>query len=294
MRIMKLNKFIAMLLAIVLVACDTVDFGDTNKNTNGPSSPYPAGMLAGAIMTYATQTGRTGLMQPTLYVQYQSQVTYVDEMLYNEVPTDWVPYYRDMLIDLKGVIDYNSDPANQSPTLLAQGAPENQIGVAMIMKAIITKRITDTWGDAPYTTALLGAEEITPSYDTQDNIYKTLIEEIKTGRDMLDETKVLPTGDIIYNGDVSKWKKLANSVIMQMAVTLSKQYPTAGAYADTEFSNALSHADGIIDEVSEEAWFQFADLAGFRNPWNANRTPDYFLIKRIYKFLVWAGCCGSR
>ncbi len=271
-----------MFLALNLAACDTYDFGDTNVNKNGPSEPYPAGLLAGAIMTYATQTGRTGLMQPTLYVQYQTQVTYTDEMRYNEVPTDWAVYYRDIMIDLKSVIDYNSDPANQSPTLLAQGASENQIGVATIFRAIVMKRVTDTWGDAPYAEALAGAENLTPSYDTQESIYTALIGELKTGRDMLDESKAGPTGDIIYGGDVSLWKKLANSVIMQMALTLSKQMPAANGTAATEFKAALDpNGDGVIEDVSEEAWFTFEDLPGFRNPWAANRAPDYFMSREF-------------
>lgn len=277
---MKLNRIITLGLAILLIACDTVDFGHTNDNPNGPSKPYPAGMLAASIMTYATQTGRAGLMQPTLYVQYQAQVTYTDEMLYNEVPTDWIAYYRDILNNLKVVIEYNSDPNNVDAILAAQG-PENQIAVAKIFRAIVMKRVTDTWGDAPFSEAFLGGEEITPVYDAQDNLYKTLIQDLKDGRDALDAGKLPPAGDIIYGGDVTLWQKLANSVIMQMAITLSKAYPTVGGYADTEFSNALAHSAGVIEDVSEEAWFQYKDLAGFRNPWNQNRVPDYYLSREF-------------
>ncbi len=278
---MRVKHIIALLLAMNLVACETYDFGDTNVNRNGPAEPYPAGLLAGAIMTYATQTGRTGLMQPTLYVQYQSQVTYTDEMRYAEVPTGWSPYYSGVMMDLVGVINYNSDSENHTPTLLAQGAPVNQIGVAMIFKAIVMKRVTDTWGDAPYTQAFQGNANLTPEYDTQEEIYNTLISELKQARDMLDEDLAGPTGDIIYGGNVASWKRLANSVIMQMAVTLSKRFPASGGFAATEFNAALNHAAGYIDEVGEEAWFQYEDIEGFRNPWNANRAPDYFLSKEF-------------
>lgn len=278
---MKLKYILTLFLAINFVACETVDFGDTNANKNGPSDPYPAGLLSGAIMTYATQTGRVGLMQPTLYVQYQSQVTYTDEMRYNEVPSDWGVYYRDILVDLQSIIEINSDPANHNGALFSQGAPENQIGVAMIFKAVVMKMITDTWGDAPYSEALQGAANLNATYDTQEEIYTTLIEELKEARDMLDETKNLPTGDIIYDGDVVKWKKLANSLIMKMAITLSKRFPAPGAYAATEFNGALNHADGYISTVQDEAWFQFEDIVGFRNPWNANRAPDYFLSREF-------------
>ncbi len=260
-----------------LVACETVDFDDINANRNGATKPSPAGLLSSAIMSFSNITGRDGLMRPTLAVQYQAQVTYTDEMLYSEAPSSWYTYYINVMAPLDQVIKYNQDEANQGAELNAQGAPNNQIGVAMIFKAIAMKRVTDTWGDAPYSQAFQGLEGISPAYDKQEDIYKTLIEELKAGRDMLDAGNALPTGDILYNGDVTKWKQLANSVLLQMSLQLSKRYPEPSGYAATEFNSALADANGVIDDVAEEAWFRFEDQVGFTNPWNANRTRDYFL-----------------
>jgi hypothetical protein len=162
---MKRFKYIVVsfLLAMTFVACENVDFGDMNKNTNGPSDPYTSGLLASAIMSYSNVTGRDYLIKPTLYVQYQSQVTYVDEMLYNESQSSWYAYYVTQLSNLQEVINYCSDPDNQNDvTLLDQGSIRNQIGVSMIMKAIIFKRITDTWGDVPFTEALDPVNNINP------------------------------------------------------------------------------------------------------------------------------------
>jgi hypothetical protein len=253
------KKFIYILLSCVLaqgfVACDTVDFGDTNDNVNGPQNVYPAGLMSGAMMSFATTTGRSNLLVPTLLVQYQSQVTYTDEMLYAESPYSWAEYYNNMLPALNLVIAYNQDEKNHTAELIAQGAPENQIGVAMIMKAIIMKRVTDTWGDVPYSEALKGLENLTPEYDKQEDIYRSLISDLKQGRDMLDATKGAPIGDIIYDGNVTKWKKLANSVLLQMTMQLSET-PIVD-YAKTEFNAALADPNGVIDEVSEEAWFKY-------------------------------------
>ena len=56
------KKLLYMALGLVLAqsftACETVDFGDTNENVNGPKEVYPAGLLAGAIETFSTMTGR--------------------------------------------------------------------------------------------------------------------------------------------------------------------------------------------------------------------------------------------
>jgi hypothetical protein len=276
-----MKRIIYLLLCASLsqgfVACDTVDFGDKNENRNGATVLSPAGLLAGSIMSYSTITGRDGLMRPTLYVQYQSQVTYTDEMLYASSPASWYSYYVDVLANLDRVIKFNQDPANQGAALNAQGSVNNQIGVAMIMKAIVIKRVTDIWGDVPYSQAFKGLGNISPAYDKQEDVYKTLISELKAGRDMLNAAQQGPTGDILYNGNVTKWKKLANSVLLQATLQLSDRFPSPTGYAATEFKAALNNPAGVIESVSDGAWFQYEDVSGFRNPWNANRTRDYFM-----------------
>lgn len=278
---MKNIKYIILsfLLATSFVACDTVDFGDINVNKNGPSSPYTSGLLANAIMNYSSVSGRDYLNKPTLYVQWQSQVAYTDEMLYNESQSSWYSYYVNQLSSLQEVINYCSDPANEFDTaLLDQGSIKNQIGVSTIMKAVIFKRITDTWGDIPFSEALDPTNNIIQNYDDQEAIYKGIIDMLKEGRDMLDSGKG-PTGDIIYNGDVNKWRKLANSLIMQASLQLSKVYPDAGGYAATEFTAAFN--DGPIQSVDDEAWYSYDEDTGYNSPWNGNRPTDYFLAKEF-------------
>jgi hypothetical protein len=277
----KLKNIFSLLLALTITACENVDFGDINRNENGPTEPYTSGLLASAIMSFATYSGRDGLMKPTLYVQYQSQVTYTDEMLYAEVPSSWNTWYVRCLSPLQTIIDYVGDEANHKPALLTQGSVNNQIGVAIIMKATVMKRVTDTYGDVPFSQALRGAGQIVPAFDSQESIYKNLIADLKSARNMLNGDEALPTGDILYGGEVENWKKLANSVIMQMALTLSGRYPSANDYAATEFKAALNDPSGVIESLEDEAWFKFEDIAGFRNPWNSNRTPDYFLTKEF-------------
>ncbi|MCI2229779.1 SusD/RagB family nutrient-binding outer membrane lipoprotein [Polaribacter sp. MSW13] len=277
---MKKLKYIILSITIALSACDTVDFGDTNANLNEASEINAASVMAGAMMRYATRSGREYLNRPTLNVQYQSQVTYTDEMQYNEVPQPWSSYYVQTLSNLQTIIDLNSDPANHTVILTSQGSPANQIGVAMIMKSVIAKRITDSFGDCPYSEAL-DPSNITPKYDSQEDIYDQIFADIKAGRDMLNTAELGPTGDIIYGGDVAKWKKFANSFLLQASLQLSKKYPAPGGKAANVFTEALGNAAGVIEDVSDEAWFSFDNAAGFPNPWNANRRADYFLTQEF-------------
>lgn len=279
-----MSKLKYLLLTVFLVntfiACENVDFGDINDNKNGSEEPATSGLLSGSIMTYATFTNRTGVTIPTLLVQYQAQVTYTDEMLYAETPYSWTTYYT-ALVGLSKIIEITSDPAQVTPEVILQGDPANQQGVATIMRAVIMKRVTDVYGEAPFKEAFKGLGDITPAYDTQEEIYKTLITQVKAARDMIDPTKPAAKGDILYNGNSAQWKKFANSLLMQLSLQLSKRYPAANGYAATEFNAALSHADGPIVNIADEAWFKYQDLAGFRNPWFANRTADYFLSREF-------------
>lgn len=276
-----MKKVLYILLSFVLaqsfVACETVDFGDTNDNPNGPQEAYPAGLLAGAIQSFSTMTGREGVMNPTLYVQYQSQVTYTDEQLYAEAPASWALYYNRILPNLNTVIEVNMDEANHTPALENQGSPNNQIGVAMIFRAIALKRLTDTWGDVPYSEAFLGLENLTPSYDSQEEIYQNIISDLQEGRDMLDASERGPIGDLIYEGNVTNWMKLANSVLLQASMQLSEVDDQSTIDAVGVFNEALAHPAGVIDEVSEEAWFRYESITAFQNPFNRNRRADYFL-----------------
>lgn len=274
----RINYFILSLILVFAVsACENVDFGDINNNENGATEGNPSSLLANAMMEYGTMTGRDYLIRPTLYVQYQSQVTYTTEMRYSETPSSWYSYYVTSLNNLSEVITYAEDPANQGASLNAQGLPANQIGVAKLMMVEIMKRVTDTYGDVPFSEAFKGLDNLTPAYDKQEDIYKSLISMAKEARDMMDETAAGPTGDIIYNGNITNWKKYANSIILQMSMQLSNVYPDASGYAATEFNSALNDENGVIEEVSNEAWFSYQDLEGMRNPWFANRTRDYFL-----------------
>ena len=279
---MKKIKYIilSVFLATSFIACETVDFGDINKNTNGPADPYTSGLLASSIMSYSSITGRDYIIKPTLYVQWQSQVTYTDEMLYNESQASWYRYYVTQLSNLQEVINYCSDPANEfDSALLDQGSIKNQIGISKIMQAVIFKRLTDTWGDIPFSEALNPTEHIIQKYDDQEMIYKGIIDMFKEGRDLLEADKKGPTGDIIYGGNVNNWVKLSNSLIMQASLQLSKVYPAAGGYAAAEFNSALS--GGGISSLDEEAWFTFDEASGYNSPWFANRPTDYFFSKEF-------------
>ena len=278
-----MKKIILILFSIVLIntGCEQIDFGDTNQNVNGPKVANTASLLSGAITNYSTRTGRPYRITPTLHVQYFMQLVYNDEMLYAEAPGYWQAYYVQVLSNLNEVITICSAAESASdPLVLSNGSLDNQKAVAKILKSVVYKRITDLFGNVPYSEAL-NAEILLPKYDAQEDIYKGMIAEVKAGRDMLKTAEAGPTGDVIYGGNVASWKKFANSFLLSLTMQLSKVYPTASGYAATEFKSALANSGGLIESLSDEAWYAFDIDGGFDNPWNWMRPADYGVTKEF-------------
>ncbi len=273
----KIKLFIIALL--ILSSCKNMNFGDINKDPLGPNNPSPKDMLAGGIINFFNNSGRSYLTNPTFYIQWQTQNIYTSEMQYADSPIDWDPWYVQVLSNFKQNIDFIENNRDDA-VILSMGDPNNQIGVNKIMMAYVFKFITDIYGDIPFSEAL-DANNKTPKYDNQIQIYHGIIDMLKEARDMLDPAKGSIEGDIIYNGDVVKWKKLANSLILHAALQLSN-VPSETSYAQSEFNDALNNSAGVIESLDDEAWIYFThNDRALQNPYSRLRRDDYFLSKEF-------------
>lgn len=135
--------------------------------------------------------------------------------------------------------------------------------------------ITDAYGEIPYTEGGKGKTEgiITPKYDTQDFIYRDLIERLTNSIDVLktaDPEMGYPGSDPIYDNDHSKWVRLANSVRLRLAMrmrladnSLSKQIVT------------MCLADPLMEDTSHDAWM--IQTEGNGNRWYSLKTGYPFI-----------------
>lgn len=288
MKNIRISIFITALLGLSLTSCKDEDFGDDyNKDLYGIYKSDYKSLLSGAIMDFGQNGGLASnvyQIMPQLFVQYQSQVVYTTEQTYGDTAGGWARFYVNQLQNLNVIIDAYSN--NPTAEMQLQGSTENMIGVSKIMKAIIMKRITDTYGDAPLSDAnKVDQQTYTPKYDKQEDIYKQIIADLKAGRDMINTAKTAPTGDILYYGNLTRWKKLANSVLLQATLQLSKKYPSSTGFAATEFSLALSNSAGVIENLADEAWFTINPSNSYPNPLSAFRAADYRISRELVESL---------
>lgn len=243
---------------ITLLFASLIIFGSCNRfeeninvNPNLPSEASGTQLIANAALSLPDLSSSP---QGEFLAQYLAETQFVTSSLYPEGGTNIYWFYEGPLMDLQTVLD--------KPELLttADGPIENQLAVAKIMKAYFFWQITDRWGDVPYTESLQGINAIAPEYDTQESIYNNLF-------DLLDEaTGQIVSGsisnDIIYGGDMSKWKKLGNTIHLLMALRVSEVDPALG---EEEFNKALNA--GIMTSNNDNLTFYHLAEANMQNYW---------------------------
>ncbi len=270
--------------ALLFTSCKNVDFGDMNQPEYAVVKTDAANLLAGATASYGAIAGRLYSTNYAFYIQWMCQGIYDDEQRYANFQGAWAAYYTGPLANVQEVLTMldNPDIANDPAFQITNGAPVNVHANALILKAIIFKRITDIFGAIPMSQAL-DPNNITPAYDTQADVYNQLIDMLKTARDEMDETLPGSKGDLFYGGDVAKMKKLANSLLMEVALQLSEVNPTL---AEQTFVEAYNNAAGYIDNVADEAWYTFDPNAGVNNPWSWLRYGDYYTSLQFWASVV--------
>lgn len=138
--------------------------------------------------------------------------------------------------------------------------------IARIMRALIMERITDLYGDVPYSQAGLGyySKNYFPVYDKQQAIYNDMLKEISEATAALDPNGDKPVGDKYYNGDIAKWKKFGNTLLLRVAMRLSKVDQNT---AKTFVQQAIT--GGTMASNADDAFFK-GDASGGRNTINRN------------------------
>jgi hypothetical protein len=241
-----IKKIIFYTLGLVLVtsvSC-TENFDEINVNPNVDDNPPTSALLTQGMLqtsSFEYEAWRGNLIYTTLFVQQFASLQWQgDKYLYSEDYSQalWGSYYPQPVRTLTAIVDRTKDNA----------AEENYNSVARILKAFVFQRLTDLYGDIPYFQAGKGFIDgvMLPEYDPQQSIYNDLLKELDEAAAALDASKGAVAGDIIYGGDVAKWKKAAYSLMLRVAMRLTK------ADAATAQEWAVKAIDGGVFETYEE------------------------------------------
>lgn len=233
---MKISKYIIALLALfAFVGCE--EFEEFNENPNEPTE-VSADVLLPSTIRQATNTSVDAAF---LVGNNAAQLTAktlrleVDAYNWNAFPTYWEGWYES-LTDAISVQDIALEDENQVLE-----------GVSLVMQAYIYACITNAYGDVPYTQAIKGDEDnFTPAYDSQSDIYMDLLSNLDRADDLLASGNGAIEGDILFNNDVTQWRKFANSLRLRLLMYAGDKIDDAGQQFSTIVNEGMlmeSNAD---------------------------------------------------
>lgn len=141
-------------------------------------------------------------------------------------------------------------------TIASQAGKENKSyqGIALIAQAWTFQLLTDTYGDVPYTEAGLGkVGTLEPKFDLQKDIYLDLFQKLEQANTLLKENAaIISTGDPVFQGDVSKWRRLGNSLYLRLLLRISRKADvSAQAIAKIKEIGETNRANYPIMETNE-------------------------------------------
>ena len=138
----------------------------------------------------------------------------------------------------------------------------NVVSAATVMKVLCMHYITDLYGDIPYSQALQASTNITtPAYDKQQDVYNAMLSDLDAALSKFDVSKPKLAADLFpYAGDIAKWKKFGYSLMLRIAMRLTKvEAATAQKYAEK------AAAGGTLSSFSEDAWIKGDNTNGYRS-----------------------------
>jgi hypothetical protein len=177
---------------------------------------------------------------------------------------------------ISAVQDVFFSKAMPAMVAIQQNAAENNPAayhMATIWKAYVMYQLVDVWGPLPYKEAGTGKSSI--PYESVQDVYNDIFTDLKAAVDYLTDQlqkspglNIFGAGDIIYNGDVSKWIKFANTMRLRLAMRI------ANIDADKAKAEAESAAQGpVMDSNDDNAWIvNLASFNGTENGMVRNKT----------------------
>jgi hypothetical protein len=283
---------LGLFLALFIMGC-TKNFDKINENPNQPAEVSTPTLLTAAMKGLCDDIYDEwwGGRQSMLYAQYWVQRNYPSEDRYairqNVNNQYWRQIYHDVM-NLNEVIRLNSTSETKGAAAL-YGDNDNQIAVATILKIWAMQMMADTYGDIPYSEAFQGNVDPaisipTPSYDKLQTIYASFQKELKDAVMMINDGSGFTSGDVIFGGDMSKWKKFGNSLRLRVAMRISNTDNYAAA-------KALVAEEGIefMTSNGDNAAFSYLGAAPNNSPlydaWWTSARNDFTVAKPFINLL---------
>lgn len=252
----------AVLVFCIASGCDTEELHDLNVNPQAVNQIDLHYLFSAAQLSMASQ----GASGDNRYTDWRTNIglasTAIQQLATNGSISAAGMYYRHNEETSAAIFDftYNDQLKNLAEIIrqtgeggYAEGQLPNLRNAARILRAWNFQRLTDFYGAIPYFEANRGLEKIYfPTYDKQSEIYPDLLKELEEASAALDPTlddQGFAQSDMIYQGDIIKWKRFGYSLMLRLAMRVSNVAP---ALTDEYVAKAVQ--GGVFQSNEDNVW----------------------------------------
>ncbi|HSI77460.1 MAG TPA: SusD/RagB family nutrient-binding outer membrane lipoprotein [Lunatimonas sp.] len=273
MKIQKLVSYLFLVTMGLIAGSCTDEFAEINTNPNDPETISPSLLLPNAIQVvvdrywgHSTRYERLNIDAAMCWVQHIARNIYINsEGDTYEVPVTissgtWNNVYRNSLVNFESILELAGPEGEFSNP--------NYEGIALTMKAFSFSFLTDVYGPIPYSQALKGAaaERVnSPAYDSMEDIYASMLNDLKIANEKLSTTGPAIAGDILFGGDILRWKKFANSLRLKLANRQAAKKPAESRAIMREIVSNPTQFPIFTSVTGDFAQLVHANVIGSRN-----------------------------
>ncbi len=221
-------------LSLVLSSCEFGEgFEEMNIDPNKASQLDVSNKFANAVLNTSGsryENWRASLIYQSTMIQHLSSTASYwsgDKYFRSDQYANalWDRYYP---TNIKQIEDIKAQ-------LISEGNSGSEMGMTRILRVFAFTRLTDIYGDIPYSEAGQGYTNgiLKPKYDAQQDIYMDMLKELEEAVAQIGSSTTLGNSDIMFKGDTAKWKAWGNSLMLRLAMRLTKaDSATAKAWAE--------------------------------------------------------------
>jgi len=221
-------------LSLVLSSCEFGEgFEEMNIDPNKASQLDVSNKFASAILKTSGgryENWRASLIYQSTMIQHLSSTAgywsgdkyFRSDQYANAL---WDRYYPDVIKEIEDI----------RAQLTSEGNSGSEMGMLRILRVFAFTRLTDIYGDIPYSEAGQGYINgiLKPKYDAQQDIYMDMLKELEAAVAQIGASTTMGSSDLIFQGNTTKWKAWGNSMMLRLAMRLTKaDSATAKAWAE--------------------------------------------------------------
>lgn len=248
----KYLKYIVAGAALAFTCNSCIDLEEMNIDPNNPTTTDPALLLTGLSFTTFEESSASVCHATKMLILTSGESTY---QVYK-----WTRGGFDYYNNLRNVAKMKEEAAKGD-----QSAYE---ALALFFEAHYYYMLTMQFGDVPCSEAMQAETNglYQPKYDSQETVLATVLAKLEEANTLLTDNNSIISGDIIYSGDLMKWRRLVNAYRLRALMSLSNKQTVGSLDVKSTFAR-ISQNEPLMTSDADNGQLVFLDQQDDRYPY---------------------------